>query len=113
MRPATVIDVHKEMMRVTLDIISQCMFSANVMNDLDTMGPHAVDIAVNYAFQRLQNPFALPKGWPTRRNRQFKKVMESLDALVYRLIAERRAGNRRTTCSTCCFRRRTRKPAKG
>lgn len=90
--PGTVIDVHKEMMRVTLDIISQCMFSANVMNDLDTMGPHAVDIAVNYAFQRLQNPFALPQNWPTRKNREFKKVMQALDALVYRLIAERRAG---------------------
>ena len=50
------IDLQKEMMRVTLDIVSQCMFSANVMNDLDKLGPHAVDIAVNYAFQRLQNP---------------------------------------------------------
>jgi cytochrome P450 len=91
-QPGDVIDVHKEMMRVTLDIISQCMFSANVMNDLDTIGPHAVDIAVNYAFQRLQNPFSLPANWPTPRNRRFKKVMRALDDLIYRLIAERRNG---------------------
>lgn len=90
-QPGDAIDVHKEMMRVTLDIISQCMFSANVMNDLDKIGPHAVDIAVNYAFQRLQNPLSLPASWPTRRNRAFKNVMKSLDEMVYGLIAERRA----------------------
>lgn len=90
-QPGDAIDVHKEMMRVTLDIISQCMFSANVMNDLDKMGPHAVDIAVNYAFQRLQNPFSLPASWPTPRNLAFKKVMKAIDGLVYGLISERRA----------------------
>jgi cytochrome P450 len=91
-QPGDAIDVHKEMMRVTLDIISQCMFSANVMNDLDKIGPHAVDIAVNYAFQRLQNPFSLPASWPTPRNRRFKEVMKALDELMYRLIDERRSG---------------------
>src|SRR5918998_5074954 len=89
-RAGDAVDLHKEMMRVTLDIVSQCMFSANVMNDLDKLGPHAVDIAVNYAFQRLQNPFSLPSRWPTPRNRRFQGVMKALDDLVYGLIAERR-----------------------
>jgi cytochrome P450 len=89
-RPGDALDLHKEMMRVTLDIVSQCMFSANVMNDLDKLGPHAVDIAVNYAFQRLQNPFSLPHRLPTPRNRRFQGVMKALDDLVYGLIAERR-----------------------
>ncbi len=89
--PGDPLDLHTEMMRVTLDIVSQAMFSANVLDDLDAIGPHAVDIAVNYAFSRLQNPFSAPTTWPTPRNRRFAGVMAALDALVYRLIAERRA----------------------
>jgi cytochrome P450 len=88
-----VIDLHKAMMRVTLDIVSQCMFSANVMDDLDRIGPHAVDIAVNYAFQRLQNPFCLPHRWPTPRNRRFHGVMKALDDLVFGMIAQRRGSD--------------------
>jgi cytochrome P450 len=91
-RAGDAFDLHKEMMRVTLDIVSRCMFSANVMNDLDKIGPHAVDIAVNHAFQRLQNPFSPPAHWPTPRNRRFRQVMTMIDALMYRLIAGRRAG---------------------
>ena len=90
-RPGDPLDVHTEMMRVTLDIVSQCMFSANVMDDLDRIGPHAVDIAVNYAFSRLQNPFSPPVSWPTPGNRRFQAVMRALDDLVYELIAQRRA----------------------
>jgi len=91
--PGDQLDLHTEMMRVTLDIVSQAMFSANVLDDLDAIGPHAVDIAVNYAFSRLQNPFSPPTTWPTPRNRRFAAVMTALDALVYRLIAERRAAS--------------------
>ena len=89
--PGDQLDLHTEMMRVTLDIVSRAMFSANILDDLDTIGPHAVDIAVNYAFSRLQNPFSPPTSWPTPSNRRFAGVMSALDTLVYRLIAERRA----------------------
>ncbi|PYQ13509.1 MAG: cytochrome P450 [Acidobacteria bacterium] len=86
------LDVHHEMMRVTLDIVSQTMFSANVMNDLDKIGPEAVNVTIDYAFQRLQNPFSPPTSWPTPRNRRFKRVMRELDRLLYRIINERRTG---------------------
>jgi cytochrome P450 len=89
--PGDQLDLHTEMMRVTLDIVSRAKFSANILDDLDTIGPHAVDIAVNYAFSRLQNPFSPPTSWPTPSNRRFAGVMSALDTLVYRLIAERRA----------------------
>jgi cytochrome P450 len=89
-RPGDQLDLHRELMRVTLDIVSRAMFSTNVLDDLDTIGPHAVDIAVNYAFQRLQNPFSPPVSWPTPGNRRFQRVMASIDELMYRLISERR-----------------------
>jgi cytochrome P450 len=91
-RPGAQLDLHSELMRVTLDIVSRCMFSTNVLDELTTIGPRAVDIAINFAFNRLQNPFSPPLGWPTPANRRFRQVMTAIDGLMYRLINERRAG---------------------
>ncbi|HET6357783.1 cytochrome P450 [Streptomyces sp.] len=85
------VDMHGEMMRVTLDIVSRCMFSTDVSRTRDKLSPEAVDVAVNYAFDRLQNPFSPPTEWPTPRNRRFRQVMEGLDGMMYSLIEERRA----------------------
>lgn len=89
------LDLHKEMMRVTLDIVSRCMFSTSAAETIDVIGPDAVDIAINYAFQRLQNPLSLPSRWPTPRNRRFQRVMTGLDELMYGMVARRRAGETR------------------
>ncbi|WP_432095816.1 cytochrome P450 [Streptomyces sp. bgisy100] len=85
------IDIHGEMMRVTLDIVSRCMFSTDVSRTRDKLSPEAVDVAVNFAFDRLQNPFSPPTGWPTPRNRRFQQVMDGLDGMMYGIIEERRA----------------------
>ncbi|NJP66795.1 cytochrome P450 [Streptomyces spiramenti] len=90
-RSGDVVDIHGEMMRVTLDIVSRCMFSTDVEQTRDGIGPEAVEVAVNYAFDRLQNPFSLPARWPTRRNRRFRRVMAGIDSMTYGIIAERRA----------------------
>ena len=89
-RPGDRLDIHHEMMGVTLDIVSQTMFSTNIMNDLDTIGPEAVNVTIDYAFERLQNPFSVPTSWPTPRNLRFKRVMRGLDRLLYRIIHRRR-----------------------
>ncbi len=89
--PGAEVDVHGEMMRVTLDIVSRCMFSTDVSRTRDSLSPEAVDVAVNFAFDRLQNPFSPPTGWPTPRNRRFRRVMDGLDSMMYGIIEERRA----------------------
>lgn len=85
------IDLHGEMMRVTLDIVSRCMFSTDVSRTREALSPEAVDVAVNYAFDRLQNPFSPPTSWPTPRNRRFHQVMDGIDEMMYSVIEERRA----------------------
>jgi len=85
------LDMMTEMMAVTLDMVSQTMFSANIMNDQAAVGPDSVNVTIDYAFKSLQNPFSPPLSWPTPGNLRFKRVVEALDALMYRLIAERRA----------------------
>lgn len=89
--PDQPLDMMTEMMAVTLDIVSQTMFSANIMNDQAAIGPDSVNITIDYAFKSLQNPFSPPLSWPTPGNRRFRRVVKALDALMYRLIAERRA----------------------
>ncbi len=89
-RTGAVVDLHTEMMRVTLDIVSRCMFSTDVSRTLAGLGPDAVDVAITYAFDRLQNPLSPPTSWPTPRNRRFHEVMRGLDDLIHRIIAERR-----------------------
>jgi cytochrome P450 len=89
------LDMMVEMMAVTLDMVSQTMYSTNIMNDQKAVTPDAVNITISYAFNKLQNPFTPPLSWPTPGNRRFRKVVADLDDLMYRLIAQRRALNER------------------
>ncbi|NEA61473.1 cytochrome P450 [Streptomyces sp. SID12488] len=90
-RTGDAVDLHTELMRVTLDIVSRCMFSTDITEGLGELGPDAVEVAINFAFDRLQNPFSPPTHWPTPRNRRFREVMDGIDALIFRIIRERRA----------------------
>lgn len=85
-----VVDLHLELMRVTLDIVSRCMFSAPMLQT-SALTPQAVEHAVTYTFLRLQNPLAPPPTWPTPSNRRFRAIMSGLDELINRMIAQRRA----------------------
>ena len=87
--PGTVIDVHAEMMRVTLDVINRTMFGADVMGDVDRVGA-AVTVALRYASNRFQSPFDLPRWLPTPANRRFREAVATLDGVVLGLIQARR-----------------------
>lgn len=90
--PGGEIDLHRDLMHVTLDIVSRCMFSAPMLSGQSALSPEAVEYAVTYTFLRLQNPAAPPVTWPTRANRRFARIMTGLDDMVYGMIRERRAG---------------------
>ena len=89
-QPGQAIDVDVEMRRVTLDVINQTMFSADVVDDVDRIGP-AMTTAVHYTFSRIQNPLMPPPNWPTRTNRRFQSALHTLDEIVMGLIQARRA----------------------
>ncbi len=88
--PEDAFDVHEEMMRVTLDVISRTMFGADVTGEAGKVGP-AVTVAARYAFARTQNPFSVPPWVPTRCNRRFYQALETLDSVVLGLIRARQA----------------------
>lgn len=88
--PNQPIDLNKEMMAVTLDIISQTMFSAKVMGHVDKV-EKALQIVLRFAFDSIQMPLFIPLALPTPRNREFKRALDTLDQIIYGIIQQRRA----------------------
>lgn len=84
-----VVDLMVEMKRVTQEIISRTMFSADISGDADQVGA-AVDEALKYVSRRARAFINLPPHWPTPAAVRFRRALEDLDALIYRLIRERR-----------------------
>ncbi|MDQ3811021.1 MAG: cytochrome P450 [Chloroflexota bacterium] len=89
-RDGDTLDVHAEMMALTLEIVGRTLFDADV-------GPEAAEIgqaltATMELFDTAMLPFAelldrLPLPW----DRRFERARARLDATIYRLIDERRA----------------------
>lgn len=84
------VDVHREMMQLTLAIAGMTLFGARVEDEAAEIGA-ALDIAMAM-FQRLTLPFSeLLDRLPLPANRRFAAARARLDATVYRMIQERRA----------------------
>jgi cytochrome P450 len=85
------IDVHAEMMALTLRIVARTLFSAVVGAEAEGIG-HALSIAIHYANDYAESLIRLPQWLPTPANVRFKRAVKTLDELVYRIIDERRKG---------------------
>lgn len=84
-----VLDIDKEMMRLTLQIVAKTLFNADVEDEADEVGKSLT--ALVEMFQYLLLPFldTLEK-LPLPQSRRFRKAKASLDAVIYRIIKERR-----------------------
>lgn len=84
------IDIHGEMMRLTLRIVGHTLFSTELADDANELGP-AITIALMRANQQAEAIAPFPTWLPTPLNLRFKRAKRLLDATVHRIIAERRA----------------------
>ena len=82
--------VHAEMMRLTFRIVGLTLFSADVDGEASEVG-RALDVAMHWANDYAESMFRIPPFIPTPANLRFKKAKKTLDDVVFRLIAERRA----------------------
>lgn len=85
----TMLDIPDEMMRLTLEVLTQTMFSTSVMDRVEDIAP-ALSSCLRYAAKTAMNPFTPPLYIPTAENRAFKQSLATLDQIIYRLISERR-----------------------
>jgi cytochrome P450 len=84
------VNLPDEMLRVTLEVITQTMFSTSVLDKVDRLAP-ALDTLLRYAAKTAMNPLRLPLFIPTPANRQFKAAKTLLDGIIYEIIGQRRS----------------------
>ncbi|MEA2327239.1 MAG: hypothetical protein QOE68_2198, partial [Thermoanaerobaculia bacterium] len=84
-----VLDVHHEMMRLTLSVVAKTLFDAEVEQEADEIGAALTSLVD--LFPTLMNPIAnLLRKLPLPQTMRFRRSLERLDKTVYGIIDERR-----------------------
>src|SRR5207302_1054933 len=86
-------DMHREMMRLTLEIVVRCLFSADVSDDVDEVGATLGELVKPFASQATLK-WILNNRLPTPSHIRFHRLARKIDNVVYRIIAERRASGK-------------------
>ncbi|HEY3170450.1 MAG TPA: cytochrome P450 [Thermoanaerobaculia bacterium] len=89
-RDGEVRDVHKDMMRVTMQIVSKTLFDAEVERDVDEVG-RAFELVLKEIALRFRRPFKIPDWILTPGNLRYRRGIRLLERLVSRILQERRA----------------------
>jgi cytochrome P450 len=89
--PDAPVEVLSEMTRLTLEVVSRTLLGSEsgVEAEQVSRAVRELQAHVNYRSTHL---FSLPEKYPTPRNRRFHRWLRVLDAIVYRIIEEHRAG---------------------
>jgi len=88
-RDGDVLDVHHEMMRLTLSVVAKALFDAEVDREADEIGAALTSLVD--LFPTLMNPIAnLLRKLPLPQTMRFRRSLERLDKTVYAIIDKRR-----------------------
>ncbi len=90
--PGAKLDVHAEMMKLTLSVVGEALFSTDITQSADDVGRALSDV-LTITNDRFESIFVPPKFFPTPQNLRFNRSMEVLDTLVNGLISARRNGS--------------------
>jgi cytochrome P450 len=100
-RDGAELDVSEEMMRLTLAVVGKTLFDAEVESDADEVGAALTEVMNLFGYLML--PFSeLLEKLPLPPRRRFLRARARLDAVIYRIIEERRrtGGDRGDLLST-------------
>jgi cytochrome P450 len=90
-RDGETLDVSDEMMRLTLAVVGKTLFDADVESDADDVGASLTEVMGLFGYLML--PFSeLLEKLPLPPQRRFERARAKLDAVIYRIIEERRRG---------------------
>src|SRR5438874_1370990 len=78
------------LMRLTLEIVVRCLFSADVSHDVDEVGATLGELVKPFAAQATLK-WILNNRLPTPYHIHFHRLAKKIDDVVYRIIAERHA----------------------
>jgi cytochrome P450 len=85
-----IVDVHEEMMTLTMQIVAKTLFNADVSKDAKDVG-NAMDIVMHEFQARFGRPFVIPDFIPTPGNLRFRKANQRFNQTVYEIIRARRS----------------------
>ncbi|MGB0384591.1 MAG: cytochrome P450 [Ardenticatenaceae bacterium] len=83
------LDMHDEMMRLTMEVVGQTLFSVDLSAESNLLG-EGFTTSIEYMNYRFKHPFAAPLFIPTRRNRKLKRAMKNMSEIMQNMIDERR-----------------------
>src|SRR5689334_20795051 len=84
------IDISKEMIRLTLEIVVKTLFNADVSNDAEQVGAALSEVVKPFASQATLKWIA-DNRLPTPGHRRYFDAVAEIDRIVFRIISERRA----------------------
>jgi cytochrome P450 len=86
------INLHREMSRITMEVVADVLFGTGVSPaDVRTVG-EAMEHINEYYANSPEALVMLPEWVPTPRHRRVRRAVAQIDELIYRIVAERRAG---------------------
>jgi cytochrome P450 len=82
--------IDEDMMKLTMFIVAKTLFDADVSAEAEQAGRAIQELqeAANLEYRRS---FAIPMWLPTPNNRKYRRATAALDAVIHRIIADRRA----------------------
>jgi len=91
-RDGEVVDMHHEMMGLTLSIVARTLFDAEVEGEGDAIGRALTDLID--LFPLLMNPMTpMLQKLPLPSTFKFRRAIQRLDQTIYSIIAERRTSS--------------------
>lgn len=88
------LDVHSEMMHLTLDIVGRTLLSTNVLDEANEV-EKALEVSIEESYHRVQALVNLPLWLPVPRHLRYNKSRESLNKIVTKIIDGRRNSEHR------------------
>ena len=87
------LDVHREMMRLTLEVVAKTLFDAEIAGDAEDVG-EALEVAMDRFSSQGSLVRALDNYLPTPGWLRLKRAAARLDRLIYGMIEQKRKSNR-------------------
>jgi cytochrome P450 len=91
-RDGAVENLHHEMSRITLDVVADVLFGAGVSREDSEIVASSMEVINEFFANSPEAIFKVPEWVPTPRMVRMRKAVQAIDALLFRIIAKRRAG---------------------
>ncbi len=86
------LNVNQELLALNVSIVFKALFGSSLENQSKEMLSILEELN-RFATKWMRSPIKLPLNWPTKSNRKFHENCNRFDAILYKVIRDRREGN--------------------